>query len=106
MKGFWYTSCRCRRIERSDACDRPATSSPATEMAPRSGSSSPSSRRMVVVFPEPDSPTNACVVPVGTLNDTSSTAVSLRPSTVNDLVTPVTSILGGPPAGSRSRRCR
>jgi len=37
-------------------------------MVPASGCSSPRSSRIVVVLPEPDSPTSACVVLAGTVN--------------------------------------
>jgi hypothetical protein len=51
------------------------------------------------------SPTSACVVPAGTMNDTSSTAVSVFPSTVKVFVMALTSIFGASPAsGLRQRR--
>ncbi len=59
------------------------------------GSSSPRSSRIVVVLPEPDSPTRACVVPARTEKDTSLTAVTTRPPTANRFVTPPNAIFGG-----------
>ncbi|MNE67826.1 hypothetical protein D3C80_1634560 [compost metagenome] len=59
---------------------------------------------MVVVLPEPDSPTSAWVVPAGTLKETLLTAVSTLSPTLKFLVTALTAIFGVVVDSAFSRR--
>ena len=77
--GSWNTGCIRRRAARNRAPRATAMSSSPRCTVPDVGVSKPSTMRDRVVFPEPDSPTTAVVVPAATSNEMLSTARRIPP---------------------------
>ncbi len=80
LKGSWKITWILRRMGRSSASVISVRSLPSKQMVPAVGFSSWRTHRPVVVFPDPDSPTNPTVSPLR--------MEKLMPSTA--LITPIT----------------
>ncbi|MNT63533.1 hypothetical protein D3C72_2013580 [compost metagenome] len=76
--GSWKMVCTCRRNDISDAPASCSTSWPARWMRPEDGRTNPAMQRPNVLFPEPDSPTSASVLPGATDRLTPRTACTTR----------------------------
>src|SRR6266508_2771362 len=106
--GSWKTICISRRRARSCAPLAASRSRPSNSSDPASASSSRSSIRPRVVFPQPDSPTTPSASPAYTSRSTRSTARTFpatRPKapdcTGYSLTSPLASIMTGPSGTAR-----
>ncbi|MNI73697.1 hypothetical protein D3C73_1297220 [compost metagenome] len=76
--GSWNIVCTWRRNDSRDAPDSCRTSCPAKRILPADGRTRPAMQRPSVLFPEPDSPTSASVVPAAIDRLTPRTACTTR----------------------------